>query len=117
MPFFVVRRFVVRRFVVRRFVVLRRIGPALRGQRRPVRLGVGRLTLFAPGDPLELGPIRGDLVLQYGGLCLALLHAPSQLALATAKVLILLQLRAALPGVTVTVSELRTDPWDFLVVQ
>jgi dinuclear metal center YbgI/SA1388 family protein len=27
------------------------------------------------------------------------------------------QLRAALPGVTVTVSELRTDPWDFLVVQ
>lgn len=27
------------------------------------------------------------------------------------------QLRAALPGVTVTVSELRTDPWDFAVVQ
>jgi len=27
------------------------------------------------------------------------------------------QLRAALPGVTVTVSDLRTDPWDFLVVQ
>jgi dinuclear metal center YbgI/SA1388 family protein len=27
------------------------------------------------------------------------------------------QLRAELPGVTVTVSELRTDPWDFLVVQ
>jgi dinuclear metal center YbgI/SA1388 family protein len=27
------------------------------------------------------------------------------------------QLRAALPGVSVTVSELRTDPWDFLVVQ
>jgi dinuclear metal center YbgI/SA1388 family protein len=27
------------------------------------------------------------------------------------------QLRAALSGVTVTVSELRTDPWDFLVVQ
>ena len=27
------------------------------------------------------------------------------------------QLRAALPGVTVTLSELRTDPWDFLVVQ
>ncbi|HEX4401083.1 MAG TPA: Nif3-like dinuclear metal center hexameric protein [Galbitalea sp.] len=27
------------------------------------------------------------------------------------------QLRLALPGVTVTVSELRTDPWDFLVVQ
>jgi dinuclear metal center YbgI/SA1388 family protein len=27
------------------------------------------------------------------------------------------QLRAALPGVTITVSELRTDPWDFLVVQ
>jgi dinuclear metal center YbgI/SA1388 family protein len=27
------------------------------------------------------------------------------------------QLRGALPGVTVTVSELRTDPWDFLVVQ
>jgi dinuclear metal center YbgI/SA1388 family protein len=27
------------------------------------------------------------------------------------------QLRAALPEVTVTVSELRTDPWDFLVVQ
>jgi dinuclear metal center YbgI/SA1388 family protein len=27
------------------------------------------------------------------------------------------QLRAALPGVTVAVSELRTDPWDFLVVQ
>ena len=27
------------------------------------------------------------------------------------------QLRVALPGVTVTVSELRTDPWDFLVVQ
>ena len=26
------------------------------------------------------------------------------------------QLRAALPGVTVTVSELRTDPWDFAVV-
>jgi dinuclear metal center YbgI/SA1388 family protein len=27
------------------------------------------------------------------------------------------QLRAAVPGVTVTVSELRTDPWDFQVVQ
>jgi dinuclear metal center YbgI/SA1388 family protein len=27
------------------------------------------------------------------------------------------QLRAALPGVTVTVSEIRTDPWDFVVVQ
>ncbi|MEJ1230067.1 MAG: Nif3-like dinuclear metal center hexameric protein [Galbitalea sp.] len=27
------------------------------------------------------------------------------------------QLREALPGVTVTVSELRTDPWDFAVVQ
>jgi dinuclear metal center YbgI/SA1388 family protein len=27
------------------------------------------------------------------------------------------QLRAALPGVTVTVSDLRTDPWDFVVVQ
>jgi dinuclear metal center YbgI/SA1388 family protein len=27
------------------------------------------------------------------------------------------QLRAALPGVSVTVSELRTDPWDFTVVQ
>ncbi len=27
------------------------------------------------------------------------------------------ELRAALPGVTVTVSELRTDPWDFTVVQ
>jgi dinuclear metal center YbgI/SA1388 family protein len=27
------------------------------------------------------------------------------------------QLRDALPGITVTVSELRTDPWDFLVVQ
>jgi hypothetical protein len=27
------------------------------------------------------------------------------------------QLRTALPGVTVTVSELRTDPWDFVVVQ
>jgi dinuclear metal center YbgI/SA1388 family protein len=27
------------------------------------------------------------------------------------------QLRAALPAVTVTVSELRTDPWDFTVVQ
>ncbi|RFA20785.1 Nif3-like dinuclear metal center hexameric protein [Subtercola boreus] len=27
------------------------------------------------------------------------------------------QLRAALPGVTVTVSELRTDPWDFVVTQ
>ncbi|MET3768173.1 dinuclear metal center YbgI/SA1388 family protein [Marisediminicola sp. UYEF4] len=27
------------------------------------------------------------------------------------------ELRAALPGVTVTVSELRTDPWDFVVVQ
>jgi putative NIF3 family GTP cyclohydrolase 1 type 2 len=26
------------------------------------------------------------------------------------------QLRAALPGITVTVSELRTDPWDFAVV-
>lgn len=26
------------------------------------------------------------------------------------------QLRAALPGVTVTVSELRTDPWDFAIV-
>lgn len=27
------------------------------------------------------------------------------------------QLRAALPGVTVTVSDLRTDPWDFAVTQ
>ncbi|TFD49662.1 Nif3-like dinuclear metal center hexameric protein [Cryobacterium frigoriphilum] len=27
------------------------------------------------------------------------------------------QLRAALPGVTVTVSEIRTDPWDFVVMQ
>lgn len=27
------------------------------------------------------------------------------------------ELRAALPGVTVTVSELRTDPWDFAIVQ
>ncbi|WP_403024723.1 Nif3-like dinuclear metal center hexameric protein [Salinibacterium sp. GXW1014] len=27
------------------------------------------------------------------------------------------QLRDALPGVTVTVSELRTDPWDFCIVQ
>jgi len=27
------------------------------------------------------------------------------------------QLREALPGVTVTVSDLRTDPWDFVVVQ
>jgi dinuclear metal center YbgI/SA1388 family protein len=27
------------------------------------------------------------------------------------------QLRTALPGVTVTVSEIRTDPWDFVVVQ
>ena len=27
------------------------------------------------------------------------------------------ELRAALPGITVTVSELRTDPWDFTVVQ
>ncbi|MCW4384532.1 Nif3-like dinuclear metal center hexameric protein [Salinibacterium sp. SYSU T00001] len=27
------------------------------------------------------------------------------------------ELRSALPGVTVTVSELRTDPWDFLIVQ
>jgi dinuclear metal center YbgI/SA1388 family protein len=27
------------------------------------------------------------------------------------------QLRAALPGITVTVSEVRTDPWDFAVVQ
>jgi dinuclear metal center YbgI/SA1388 family protein len=27
------------------------------------------------------------------------------------------QLRSALPGVTVTVSDLRTDPWDFVVVQ
>lgn len=27
------------------------------------------------------------------------------------------QLRAALPGVVVTVSELRTDPWDFVVTQ
>jgi dinuclear metal center YbgI/SA1388 family protein len=27
------------------------------------------------------------------------------------------ELRAALPGVTVTVSEIRTDPWDFAVVQ
>ncbi|MFC5931051.1 Nif3-like dinuclear metal center hexameric protein [Cryobacterium melibiosiphilum] len=27
------------------------------------------------------------------------------------------QLRAALPGVTVTVSEIRTDPWDFVVTQ
>ncbi|WP_165064132.1 Nif3-like dinuclear metal center hexameric protein [Marisediminicola senii] len=27
------------------------------------------------------------------------------------------ELRAAMPGLTVTVSELRTDPWDFVVVQ
>ena len=27
------------------------------------------------------------------------------------------QLRKALPGVTITVSDLRTDPWDFVVVQ
>jgi hypothetical protein len=27
------------------------------------------------------------------------------------------ELRDALPDVTVTVSELRTDPWDFVVVQ
>jgi dinuclear metal center YbgI/SA1388 family protein len=27
------------------------------------------------------------------------------------------ELRAALPGVTVTVSDLRTDPWDFTIVQ
>lgn len=27
------------------------------------------------------------------------------------------QLRAALPGVDITVSELRTDPWDFVIVQ
>jgi dinuclear metal center YbgI/SA1388 family protein len=27
------------------------------------------------------------------------------------------QLRAALPGVTASVSELRTDPWDFVIVQ
>jgi dinuclear metal center YbgI/SA1388 family protein len=27
------------------------------------------------------------------------------------------ELRSALPGVTVTVSELRTDPWDFAIVQ
>ena len=27
------------------------------------------------------------------------------------------ELRAALPGVEVAVSELRTDPWDFVVVQ
>jgi putative NIF3 family GTP cyclohydrolase 1 type 2 len=27
------------------------------------------------------------------------------------------ELRAALPGVEVVVSELRTDPWDFVVVQ
>ena len=27
------------------------------------------------------------------------------------------ELRAALPEVTVTVSELRTDPWDFVVTQ
>ncbi|MCU1425090.1 MAG: Nif3-like dinuclear metal center hexameric protein [Microbacteriaceae bacterium] len=27
------------------------------------------------------------------------------------------QLRAALPGVVVTVSDLRTDPWDFVVIQ
>ncbi|MBB5631797.1 dinuclear metal center YbgI/SA1388 family protein [Cryobacterium mesophilum] len=27
------------------------------------------------------------------------------------------ELRTALPGVTVTVSELRTDPWDFVIVQ
>ncbi|HTE61051.1 MAG TPA: Nif3-like dinuclear metal center hexameric protein, partial [Solirubrobacteraceae bacterium] len=27
------------------------------------------------------------------------------------------QLRAALPGVEVTVSELRTDPWDFTILQ
>ena len=26
------------------------------------------------------------------------------------------QLRSALPGVTITVSELRTDPWDFAIV-
>lgn len=28
-----------------------------------------------------------------------------------------LELRTALPGVTVTVSDIRTDPWDFVVVQ
>lgn len=28
-----------------------------------------------------------------------------------------IELRAALPGVTITVSEIRTDPWDFTVVQ
>jgi putative NIF3 family GTP cyclohydrolase 1 type 2 len=27
------------------------------------------------------------------------------------------QLRNALPGLIVTVSELRTDPWDFVIVQ
>ena len=27
------------------------------------------------------------------------------------------ELRAALPGVTITVSDLRTDPWDFVVLQ
>ena len=27
------------------------------------------------------------------------------------------QLRTALPAVTVSVSDVRTDPWDFLVVQ
>ena len=27
------------------------------------------------------------------------------------------QLRAALPGIDITVSELNTDPWDFVVVQ
>jgi hypothetical protein len=26
------------------------------------------------------------------------------------------QLRSALPGVAITVSELRTDPWDFAIV-
>ena len=29
---------------------------------------------------------------------------------------LLAELRAALPGVTITVSELRTDPWDFAIV-
>jgi putative NIF3 family GTP cyclohydrolase 1 type 2 len=27
------------------------------------------------------------------------------------------ELRDALPGVTITVSDLRTDPWDFVVIQ
>ena len=28
-----------------------------------------------------------------------------------------IELRLALPGVTITVSDIRTDPWDFTVVQ